>query len=72
MPQRQDDGVEMTLSNQAPNSCPRERQKHWCEQSFNTSLQPGHPCPPPLKTTCPLLLLPTYPSATVQASPYPT
>lgn len=26
MPQRQDDGVEVTLGNQAPDSCPRERE----------------------------------------------
>lgn len=26
MPQRQDDGVEVTLGNQTPDSCPRERE----------------------------------------------
>lgn len=39
MPQRQDDRVETTLGNQAPNSCPTERQKHWCKQSFSAGLQ---------------------------------
>lgn len=47
MPQRQNDGVEMTLCNQASNSCPTERQKCWHEQSLSASLQPGHPCPSP-------------------------
>lgn len=53
MPQWQDDRVEMTLGNQASNSCPGERREHRHEQSFGASLQPGHPCPLLVKTDSP-------------------
>lgn len=75
MPQRQDDGVEMTLSNQASDSCPKERQKHWRKQCFSASLQWGAPCPPPVQTSSPAPALVSAPvplllQATHSAAPY--
>lgn len=75
MPQWQDDGVEMTLSNQAPDSCPKERQKRWRKRCFSASLQRGVPCPPPAHTSSPAPALvpapvPLLPQATHSAAPY--
>lgn len=46
MPQRQDDGVEMTLSDQAPDSCPQGGRNVGRSSASGLACSGGHPaCP---------------------------